>query len=184
VLLVGDHSCNVAWETVFRAKLRLSAAQSTSNVIWIQPLRRFEAGRDIDEGLYRVQRYVTSRAKTCSCYARAHNHTDANDNSEAQVEALVREFQAFALCLHELDDLMKDFGKPLPFPVEDFKSTLQRCDASLKPYKENLVDRKMDSKKFWYTVKYIGKEKELDGLRKQISGHFQVLNMCLSFLQL
>jgi hypothetical protein len=96
----------------------------------------------------------------------------------------VREFQAFAQCLLELDELMKDFGRPLPFPVDDFKKTLDRCEASLKPYKENLVDRKMGFAKIVWTIKYIGKEKELDGLRKQITGHYQALNMCLSFLQL
>ncbi|KAH3955186.1 hypothetical protein HBI56_043650 [Parastagonospora nodorum] len=109
---------------------------------------------------------------------------DANENSEAQVESLVREFQAFAICLLELDELMKEFGKPLPFPVDEFKKTLEKCEASLRPYKDNLVDKKMSASKFVWTIKYIGKEKELDGLRKQISGHYQALNMCLSFLQL
>jgi hypothetical protein len=115
---------------------------------------------------------------------RAHYPVDANENSEAQVESLVREFQAFSQCLLELDELMKEFGKPLPFPVDDFKKTLERCEASLKPYKENLVDKKMSPSKFVWTIKYIGKEKELDSLRKQIAGHYQALNMCLSFLQL
>jgi hypothetical protein len=96
----------------------------------------------------------------------------------------VREFQAFVQCLLELDELMKEFGKPLPFPVPAFKETLEKCEASLKPYAENLVDKKMNPKKMWWTVKYIGKEKELDGLRKQISGHYQTLSMCLSFVQL
>ena len=96
----------------------------------------------------------------------------------------MREFQAFAICLLELDELMKEFGKPLPFPVDEFKKTLEKCEASLRPYKDNLVDKKMSASKFVWTIKYIGKEKELDGLRKQISGHYQALNMCLSFLQL
>ncbi|OAL53391.1 hypothetical protein IQ07DRAFT_562218 [Pyrenochaeta sp. DS3sAY3a] len=109
---------------------------------------------------------------------------DANDNSEAQVEGLIREFKAFAQCLIDLDELMKEFGKPLPFPVEDFKKTLQKCEAGLKPYEENLVDKKMGITKIVWTIKYIGKEKELDGLRKQITGHYQALHMCLSFLQL
>lgn len=30
----------------------------------------------------------------------------------------------------------------------------------------------------------VGKEKEIDGLRKQINGHYQALQMCISFLQL
>ncbi|KAH8731554.1 hypothetical protein GQ44DRAFT_671543 [Phaeosphaeriaceae sp. PMI808] len=109
---------------------------------------------------------------------------DANENSEAQVESLVREFQAFAQCLLNLDELMKEFGKPLPFPVEDFRKTLSKCEASLKPYKEHLVDKKMSFPKIVWTIKYIGKEKELDNLRKQITGHYQALNMCISFLQL
>jgi len=42
----------------------------------------------------------------------------------------------------------------------------------------------MTVKKFIFTIRYIGMEKEIDGLRKQISGHYQALNMCISFLQL
>lgn len=117
--------------------------------------------------------------KTCS-----NCDLDANENSEAQVEALVREFKAFAQCLIDLDELMKEFGRPLPFPVEDFKKTLQKCEAGLKPYEENLVDKKMGITKIVWTIKYIGKEKELEGLRKQITGHYQALHMCVSFLQL
>lgn len=110
---------------------------------------------------------------------------DANDNSEAQVEGLVREFSTFHHCLVELDQLMREYGKPLPFPYLDFKETLQKCDKTLKPYAANLVDsKKMTMKKFTYTIKYIGKEKEIDGLRKQINGHYQALQMCISFLQL
>ncbi|KAH7073140.1 hypothetical protein BKA63DRAFT_473619 [Paraphoma chrysanthemicola] len=109
---------------------------------------------------------------------------DANENSEAQVEGLVREFQTFAQCLLELDELMKDFGKPLPFPVENFKNTLAKCEASLRPYQENLVDKRMGFSKIVWTIKYIGKQNELEGLRRQITGHFQALNMCLSALHL
>ena len=80
---------------------------------------------------------------------------------------------------------MNEYGKPLPFPYLDFKETLQKCDKTLKPYATNLVDsKKMTVKKFTYTIKYIGKEKEIDGLRKQINGHCQALQMCISFLQL
>lgn len=100
------------------------------------------------------------------------------------MEALVREFQAFTQCLLELDELMKEFGKPLPFPVENFKKTLAKCEASLKPYKENLVDKKMGFSKMVWTIKYIGKENELESLRRQITGHFQALNMCLSAFHL
>jgi hypothetical protein len=96
----------------------------------------------------------------------------------------VREFQAFAQCLLDLDKLMKEFGKPMPFPVEDFKKTLERCEASLKPYKENLVDKKMGLTKMIWTVKYIGKQNEIDQLRKQITGHYQVLHFCVMFIQL
>ncbi|KAH7077449.1 hypothetical protein FB567DRAFT_478286 [Paraphoma chrysanthemicola] len=109
---------------------------------------------------------------------------DANENSEAQVEGLVREFQTFAQCLLELDELMKDYGKPLPFPIENFKKTLAKCDASLRPYQENLVDKRMGFSKMMWTIKYIGKQNELEGLRRQITGHFQALNMCLSALHL
>lgn len=79
---------------------------------------------------------------------------------------------------------MKDYGKPLPFPYIDFQDTLQKCEKTLKPYATHLVDNKMNVKKFMYTIKYIGKEKEIDGLRKQINGHYQALQMCISFLQL
>jgi hypothetical protein len=109
---------------------------------------------------------------------------DANDNSEAQVAGLVREFGTFHKCLLQLEELMKEFGKPLPFPCEDFKETLLRCEKSLKPYSENLVDRKINVKKVLYTIKFIGKEKEIEGLRRQISGHCQALQMCISFLNL
>jgi hypothetical protein len=120
-----------------------------------------------------------STGTTCSRF------TDANDNSEAQVEGLVREFSTFHHCLVELEELMKEYGKPLPFPYLDFKETLQRCEKALKPYASHLVDnKKMTLKKFTYTIKYIGKEKEIDGLRKQITGHYQALQMCTSFLQL
>jgi hypothetical protein len=114
----------------------------------------------------------------------AYDCIDANENSEAQVESLVREFTNFHHCLVELDELMKDYGKPLPFPCDDFKETLQKCEKSIKPYAENLVDKKMNFTKIVYTIKYMGKEKEIEGLRKQITGHYQALQMCISFLQL
>jgi hypothetical protein len=119
-----------------------------------------------------------------SIVQQAHHQPDANENSEAQVESLVREFQAFAQCLLDLDKLMKEFGKPLPFPVEDFKKTLDRCEASLKPYKENLVDKRMSATKVFWTIKYIGKQNEIENLRKQITGHYQALHFCLMFIQL
>ncbi|KAI8936077.1 hypothetical protein NX059_007576 [Plenodomus lindquistii] len=109
---------------------------------------------------------------------------DANENSEAQVTGLVREFATFHVCLIELGDLMKAYGKPLPFPCAEFKATLERCEQTLEPYAEHLVDKKMGFKKMIYTVRYMGMEKEIDGLRKQITGHYQALNMCISFLQL
>lgn len=114
----------------------------------------------------------------------AKTSADANESSEAQVEGLVREFGAFHRCLVELDELMREYGKPLPFPFDDFKNTIERCEKSIKPYAENLVEKKMTFTKIVYTIKYIGKEKEIDGLRKQISGHYQALQMCISFLQL
>ncbi|KAF2200036.1 hypothetical protein GQ43DRAFT_374804 [Delitschia confertaspora ATCC 74209] len=110
---------------------------------------------------------------------------DANESSEAQVQGLVREFSTFHHCLVELDDLMKEYGKPLPFPYLQFEETLQRCQETLKPYANHLVDnKKMTFKRFSYTIKYIGKEREMDGLRKQITGHCQAIQMCISFLQL
>jgi wobble nucleotide-excising tRNase len=72
----------------------------------------------------------------------------------------------------------------MPFPVKDFENTLKKCAKTLEPYTDHLVDKKMSVKKFIFTIRYIGMEKEIDGLRKQISGHYQALNMCTSFLQL
>ncbi|CAG5184027.1 uncharacterized protein ALTATR162_LOCUS10873 [Alternaria atra] len=109
---------------------------------------------------------------------------DANENSEAQVSGLVKEFTTFHGCLEQLGELMKQYGQPMPFPVKDFENTLKKCAKTLEPYTDNLVDKKMSVKKFIFTIRYIGMEKEIDGLRKQISGHYQALNMCTSFLQL
>lgn len=79
---------------------------------------------------------------------------------------------------------MKEYGKPLPFPFDDFRDTIDRCDKSIKTYAEKLIDTKMNFIKMVYTLKWMGKEKEIDGLRKQIAGHYQALQMCISFLQL
>ncbi|EMD62187.1 hypothetical protein GGP41_002356 [Bipolaris sorokiniana] len=109
---------------------------------------------------------------------------DANENSEAQVAGLVKEFTAFHTCLVELGELMKQYGQPMPFPVKEFEATLKRCEKTLDPYADHLVDKKMGVKKFIFTIRYMGMEKEIDGLRKQITGHYQALHMCISFLQL
>ncbi|KAF1968420.1 hypothetical protein BU23DRAFT_602165 [Bimuria novae-zelandiae CBS 107.79] len=109
---------------------------------------------------------------------------DANDNSETQVSGLVREFSTFHHCLLDLSELMKEYGKPLPFPYLDFQETLKRCEETIEPYASHLVDRKMSMKKFVYTIRYIGKEKEIAGLRTVVMGHWQSLQMCISFLQL
>ena len=114
----------------------------------------------------------------------AHLRPDANENSEAQVASLVREFQSFVRCLLDLDALMKEFGGPLPFPVEEFKKTLQKCEASLKPYEEKLVDKKMSIEKMVWTIKSIGKENELESLQKQVTGHYQALTICLLIMNL
>ncbi|KAF2876086.1 hypothetical protein BDV95DRAFT_482567 [Massariosphaeria phaeospora] len=110
--------------------------------------------------------------------------TGANEKSSAQVEELVREFSTFHHCLVELEDLMKEYGKPLPFPYVDFQETLQRCQKTLKPYETQLVDKRTNPKKIMRTILYMGKEKEMDGLRKAITGHYQALQLCISFLQL
>jgi hypothetical protein len=79
---------------------------------------------------------------------------------------------------------MKEYGKPLPFSIVAFKDTLLKCEETLEHYATHLVDnRRMTAKKFVYTIKYIGKEKEIDGLRKQINGHYQALQLRISFLQ-
>lgn len=80
---------------------------------------------------------------------------------------------------------MEAYGKPLPFSYPEFKETLTRCDELIKPYARELVDKKNKSvKKAVQTIRFIGKEKEIEGLRKQISAHCQALQMCLSFIQL
>ena len=80
---------------------------------------------------------------------------------------------------------MQEYGNPLPFPYFDFQETLQRCSKTLEPYANHLIDNPRASfKKVYYTIKYIGKEKEIENLRKQINGHWQALQMCISFLQL
>ena len=79
---------------------------------------------------------------------------------------------------------MKEYGKRLPFSNAGFKETLERCQKTLEPYSTHLVDnKKMTVKKAYYTVKYIGKEKEIDNLRKQIAGHYSALQLRISFLQ-
>jgi hypothetical protein len=96
----------------------------------------------------------------------------------------VREFTSFHQCLLELSELMKEYGKSLPFPYLDFQETLKRCEETIEPYANHLVDRKMSVRKFVYTIRYIGKEKEISNLRTVIMGHYQALQMCISFLQL
>lgn len=108
----------------------------------------------------------------------------ANDNSEAQVAGLVREFTNFHQCLLELSELMQEYGKKLPFPYLDFQETLKRCQDTIEPYANHLVDRRMSMKKALYIIKYIGKESEIENLRNTITGHYQALQMCISFLQL
>ena len=100
------------------------------------------------------------------------------------MSGLVREFNSFHQCLLDLSELMKEYGKPLPFPYLDFQETLKRCEETIEPYANHLVDRKMSMKKFVYTIRYIGKEKEISNLRTVIMGHYQALQMCTSFLQL
>jgi hypothetical protein len=86
--------------------------------------------------------------------------------------------------LLELDKLVKEFGKPLPFPLQDFKTTISQCETRLKPYREDLKDQRMGlSKKIW-KIKFLGKDRELEDMREQITGHYQALNLCISFLQL
>lgn len=95
------------------------------------------------------------------------------------------EFQTFAQHLLDLDKMMKRFGRPMPFPVDDFKETLAACEASLQPYKKNLLgEQKMGFSKMYWAIKYIGKEKELDILRKRVAGHSQALIMRLNALNM
>jgi hypothetical protein len=149
----------------------------------MQSLRCAEAAGDVHTGVSGLQRYVTT-ALACIKDPHVDHYTDANENSEAQVAGLVKEFTTFHACLIELGELMKQYGQPMPFPCKDFEETLKRCDKTLNPYADHLVDKKMTVKKFIFTIRYIGMEKEIDGLRKQITGHYQALHMCISFLQL
>jgi hypothetical protein len=79
---------------------------------------------------------------------------------------------------------MKEFGQEELFSVEDFKKILYKCEESLKPYVDKLCNQPRSFGKVLWTVKFIGKEKELEILRKQITGQYQALNLCLQFLQL
>jgi hypothetical protein len=99
------------------------------------------------------------------------------------VASLVHEFAGFHQLLVNLGELMTEYGKPLPIPCPDFQQMLKRCQDAIEPYKDNLVDRKMSVKKFIYTIKYIGKEKEIEHLRTQISSHCQRLLICINVLQ-
>jgi hypothetical protein len=87
----------------------------------------------------------------------------------------VREVQIFAQSLLELEELMRDFGRQLPFPVEDFERTLSNCEAKLRSYKEGTVAWK---------VTFVGKVSELANLRKEITGNCRTLHICIHFLQL
>lgn len=79
---------------------------------------------------------------------------------------------------------MRAHGMPLPFSYHAFNDTLDRCDKLIKPYVTELVDKKNKSvKKAVRTIRFIGKEKEIEWLRKQISSHCQQLQLWLSFTQ-
>ncbi|KAJ4296420.1 hypothetical protein N0V90_006465 [Kalmusia sp. IMI 367209] len=106
------------------------------------------------------------------------------DDSEGPVQGLVREFVSFHQCLLQLEELMTEYGKPLPFPYLDFKETIQHCEKILIPMSSIAIGKKKSLKKFIYQIKYVGREKEVDRLRARISGHYQALQMCISFLQL
>jgi hypothetical protein len=77
----------------------------------------------------------------------------------------------------ELRDLCIEFGKPLPFPLADFAKTLEQCEKIL-------VDSQNRSSKVqrWYRSTF--QEPEIDDLRKQLTGHYQALQICISFVQL
>ncbi|KAJ4347454.1 hypothetical protein N0V95_005416 [Ascochyta clinopodiicola] len=109
---------------------------------------------------------------------------NANENSEAQVEGLVRELETFNRSLNDLRELMIEYGRPLPLPYQEFRETVQKCDTCIQSFVDKLIDKKMGFTKVMYTFKYMGKEKEIDGLRKQISLHCQSLQLCISSLQL
>jgi hypothetical protein len=64
-----------------------------------------------------------------------------------------------------------------------FRETLKKCEEMIKPHADNLVDRKASAKKAWYTITWIDKEKDINRLRYQITGHYQALQMCISFIQ-
>ena len=148
----------------------------------MQSIRCAEVAGVLDPSLSCFQRYAITFHYVARI--RALIPADANENSEAQVTALVKEFTTFHGCLTELGELMRQYGQPMPFPVKDFETTLKRCEKTLDTYADHLVDKKMGVKKFIFTIRYMGMEKEIEGLRKQITGHYQALHMCISFLQL
>ena len=150
----------------------------------MQSVRCAKAAGDLHTGVPGFQRYVTI-SLPCNKDQHVDHYKDANENSETQVAGLVKEFNTFHKCLAELGELMKEYGQPMPFSCKDFEATLERCEKTLEPYCKNLVDnRRMTVKKFIFTIRYIGMEKEIDGLRKQITGHCQALHMSLAYMQL
>jgi len=107
-----------------------------------------------------------------------------NDSSQSQVEGLIREFNNFHHCLEKLSKLAQEHNKELPLQYHHFLETLQRCWDTLKSYTQHLVDsRGWSFQKVRYTIAYIGKEGEIDRLRKQIRGHYDALHMWLSIWQ-
>jgi hypothetical protein len=109
---------------------------------------------------------------------------DTDDHSDASGQALIREFGLFHKCLLELAELMNEYANLLPIPYHDFRETLQQIEKMITPVESIATEKVKSRKKFIFQPKNAGKEKEIDNLRATISGHRQVLQMCISFLQL
>ena len=109
---------------------------------------------------------------------------DASKNSPNQVQLLVKEFKRFHEFLGLLAQLLKKYGRPLPFGYEDFQKTLEDCQKFLQPYADALIDRKKSVPYVWQTLKFANEKEDVDRLRKQVDGHVQSLNLYIGYLQL
>jgi hypothetical protein len=109
---------------------------------------------------------------------------DANKNSSKQTRILVDEFTRFHKFLLLLKDLLEKYGKPLPFGYDEFRETLRECESFIKPYADSLLDRGKGFKKAWKTIAFTWNDKDVDRLRKQVTGHVQSLNLIINYLTL
>ncbi|KAF1842833.1 uncharacterized protein K460DRAFT_396305 [Cucurbitaria berberidis CBS 394.84] len=104
---------------------------------------------------------------------------EARKGPEKALEGLVRELATLKACFVKLAELMTEYGKPLPFPVPDWRDTLQACEQSITG---SMSERRKSLKVFAFNS--ILKVKDINQLLKKITGHYRGLQICTSFLKL